>query len=53
MRAMLESSRGTPRSCSVVRSATGKVTFEELVENAVTMTLRMRRKKRTGDILPL
>lgn len=40
---------GTPRSCSVCLMLVGSVAFDELVENAVTITGAMRLKNAMGE----
>ena len=42
-------SRGTPRFSSDTRSAVGSVAFDDEVENAVSITVRMRRKNSTAN----
>src|SRR2546425_2154516 len=43
-------SRGTPRFSSDTRSAVGSVAFDDDVEKAVSITVRMRRKKSRGEM---
>ncbi|MNJ04233.1 hypothetical protein D3C73_1648900 [compost metagenome] len=44
--------RGRPRFCSATRSDTGRLAFDEAVENDTTIASRMSLKNFSGDMPP-